>query len=233
MKTKYLSKASIGAALAAASLMSFSGSALALNAGDWLIHGRIINITPNDDSSTIRVDGASVDGTSVEVGDGNSLDVSIGYMLSKNIAVDVLLDISSEHSVSANGLGGLDVPNGTDVVDTRVLPPAVLLQYHFYPTPKIKPYVGVGLNYTLFFDEKLTNAAKTVLGASNLSLDSSFGVAAQAGVDFDLGNNWFVNADVKYITIDTTAEFDTAIGRAAVDVDINPTVLGFGVGVKF
>lgn len=233
MKTKYLNKASISTMLVAAGMLTLSAPALALNAGDWLIHGRIINISPNDDSSTIRVDGAGVDGTGVEVGDGTSLDVSIGYMLSKNIAVDLLLDISSEHSVSANGLGGLSVPDGTDVVDTRVLPPAVLLQYHFYPAPKIKPYVGLGLNFTLFFDEKLTPAAETALGASNLSLDSSFGVAAQAGVDFDLGNNWYVNADVKYITIDTTAEFDTAIGRAAVDVDINPTVLGFGVGVKF
>ncbi len=215
----------------ALALMSFN--ALAVEKGDWLLHVRAINIAPNDDSSLVRVDGAGVAGTGVNVDDNMSLDISLGYMMTDNWAVELLADLSSKHSVSSVGLGGLGVPDGTDVVDTNVLPPTVFLQYQFNPKGKVRPYLGVGVNYTLFFNDELTGAAQSVLGASNLDIDSSFGAAAQFGIDWELKNDWSFNVDVKYIQIDTEATFDTAIGRASVDVDINPTVFGIGFGKTF
>lgn len=217
----------------AASLALMSCHALAVEKGDWLLHLRAINVAPNDDSSLIRVDGAGVAGTGVNVDSNPSLDISLGYMFTDNWAVEVLADLSSKHSVSAQGLGSLGVPNGTDVVDTNVLPPTVFLQYQFNPKGKVRPYLGVGLNYTLFFNDDLTPAAESVLGASNLDIDSSFGAAAQFGIDWEMQNDWSFNIDVKYIQIDTEATFDTAIGRASVDVDINPTVFGIGFGKTF
>jgi len=215
----------------ALALMSLN--AMAVEKGDWLLHVRAINVSPNDDSSLIHVDGAGVDGTGVKVDDGMSLDVSVGYMFTDNWAVELLADLSSEHSVSAYGLSSLGVPDGTDVVDTNVLPPTVFLQYQFNPKGKVRPYLGAGLNYTLFFSDDLTDAAQSVLGASNLDIDSSVGAAAQFGIDWELKNNWSFNLDVKYIQIDTEATFDTAIGRASVDIDINPTVFGIGFGKTF
>ena len=211
----------------------YSSYGLALEKGDWVLHLRAINIAPNDDSSNIRVDDGNVAGTGVEVDDQATLDISIGYMITDNLNLEILLDPSTEHNVSANGLGGLDVPDGTDVVSTRVLPPTLFLQYQFMPKNKIRPYIGAGLNFTLFFDDELTNAAKTVLGASGLELDNSVGLAAQVGVDYELDNGWSLNADAKYIQIDTEAKFTTALGKTSVDVDINPVVLGIGVGKTF
>ena len=215
----------------ALALLSFN--ALAVEQGDWMLHLRAINVAPNDDSSMIRVDGTGVAGTGVNVDDNMSLDISLGYMFTDNWAVELLADLSSKHSVSSQGLAGLGVPNGTDVVDTNVLPPTLFLQYQFNPKGKVRPYAGVGLNYTLFFNDELTGPAQAVLGASNLDIDSSVGVAAQFGIDWELKNNWSFNIDVKYIQIDTEATFDTAIGRASVDVDINPTVFGIGFGKTF
>jgi outer membrane protein len=217
----------------AATLALMSVNALAVEKGDWLLHIRAINVAPNDDSSLIRVDGAALAGTGVSVNDNPSLDISLGYMFTDNWAVELLADLSSPHTVSAQGLAGVGVPDGTDVVDTNVLPPTVFLQYQFNPKGKVRPYMGVGLNYTLFFNDDLTNAAQTVLGASNLDLDSSVGAAAQFGIDWEMQNNWSFNVDVKYIQIDTEATFDTALGRASVDVDINPTVFGIGFGKTF
>ncbi len=214
-------------------LVVMSMNALAVEQGDWLLHVRAINVAPNDDSSLIRVEGAGVAGTGVSVDSGPTLDISLGYMFTDNWAVELLADLSSKHSVSANGLAGLGVPNGTDVVDTNVLPPTLFLQYQFNPKGKVRPYAGLGLNYSLFFNDELTNAAQTVLGASNLDIDSSVGVAAQFGIDWELKNNWSFNIDVKYIQIDTEATFDTAIGQASVDIDINPTVFGIGFGKTF
>ena len=215
----------------ALALLSFN--ALAVEQGDWMLHLRAINVAPNDDSSMIRVDGTGVAGTGVNVDDNMSLDISLGYMFTDNWAVELLADLSSKHSVSSQGLAGLGVPNGTDVVDTNVLPPTLFLQYQFNPKGKVRPYAGVGLNYTLFFNDELTGPAQAVLGASKLDIDSSVGVAAQLGIDWELKNNWSFNIDVKYIQIDTEATFDTAIGRASVDIDINPTVFGIGFGKTF
>ena len=219
--------------LTTTALALMSLNAFAVEKGDWLLHLRAINVAPNDDSSVIRVDGAGVAGTGVKVDDGMSLDISLGYMISDNWAVELLADLSSKHSVSAYGLSGLGVPDGTDVVDVGTLPPTLFLQYQFNPKGKVRPYAGAGLNYNTFIKKDLTGAARSVLGASNLSLDSSYGLAAQFGIDWELKNNWSFNVDVKYIQIDTEANFDTAIGRASVDVDINPTVFGIGFGKTF
>ncbi|RMH22613.1 MAG: OmpW family protein, partial [Gammaproteobacteria bacterium] len=112
---------------------------------------------------------------------------------------------------------------------TGVLPPTLFVQYQFLPEGKIHPYAGVGLNFTWFYDESLTGAARTALAAHSLRLDNSFGVAAQGGVDFDLNEDWAITADIKYIKINTTAKFTTALGATSVDVDIDPWVFGLGV----
>ncbi|WP_223786829.1 OmpW/AlkL family protein [Marinicella meishanensis] len=215
-------------ALALMSLNTF-----AVEQGDWLLHLRVINVGPNDDSSVIRVDGTGVAGTGVRVDEGQSLDISLGYMFTDKWAVELLADLSSKHDVSAYGLSSLGVPDGTDVVEVNTLPPTLFLQYQFNPTGDIRPYAGVGLNFTTFLNDELTPAAKEVLGASNLSLDNSVGLAAQFGIDWALQNNWSFNIDVKYANIETEATFDTAIGRASVDVDINPIVFGIGFGKTF
>ncbi|MCB1582989.1 MAG: OmpW family outer membrane protein [Marinicella sp.] len=219
--------------LTTTALALMSLNAMAVEKGDRLLHLRLINIAPNDDSSLIRVDGAGVAGTGVNVDDNMSLDISLGYMLTDRWAVELLADLSSKHSVSSKGLAGLGVPDGTDVVDTNVLPPTLFLQYQFNPKGKVRPYAGVGVNYTLFFNDDLTGAAQSVLGASNLDIDSSFGLGAQFGIDWEMKNNWSFNVDVKYIQIDTEATFDTALGRASVDVDIDPLVFGIGFGKTF
>jgi outer membrane protein len=41
------------------------------------------------------------------------------------------------------------------VGSVKHLPPTFSFQYHFMPDSKFRPYVGLGPNYTTFFDETL------------------------------------------------------------------------------
>ncbi|EIJ43070.1 outer membrane protein W [Beggiatoa alba B18LD] len=216
--------------------MIASAPALAIDQGDILVRGRIINISPDADSGDVYSSavGGNVAGTSVDVDDAWTLDIDFTYMLTKYVGVELLLDLSSQHNVSSKG-ETLNTLAPGDIIETRVLPPALILQYHLLPDGPVRPYAGFGFNYTYFFDEKVTSSLDNGLGGvSGLSLDSSFGWVAQLGVDYDINENVFLNADVKYMDISTTAEFDSgALGHVSTDVDINPWVIGFGVGTKF
>ena len=213
------------------SCIAFScANAYAHEPGDWLIHGRIINVDPDSDSSTISVFGTSVPDSGVTVDDAWTVDISFTRMFTKNFGLNLLLDLSSQHDVIATGatLGGLG-----KIVEARVLPPALLAQYHFNPVGKAQPYVGAGVNFTLFFDESATASLEGALGPSDVDLDESFGVVLQAGVDIDMRDGWFWNVDVKYIDLDTTATITSPGGISTVDVDINPFVYGIGFGKRF
>ncbi len=218
------------------SLSVTSSPTIATEAGDWLVRGRIINIDPDSSSNDVTSSktGGSVPNTSVSVDNAYTLDIDITYMFTSNVGLELLLDLSSKHDVQSQGSTLRSLAPG-NIISTRVLPPALILQYHVLPQGPIRPYVGLGLNYTYFFDEEATGSLNNGLGGvSGVSLDSSFGWVAQFGVDYDMGNDWFLNADLKYMEIDTTANFDSgALEHVSVDVDINPWVMGIGIGKRF
>jgi len=220
-----------------ASLGFASAEVFAHKAGDLLVRGRVININPSDDSTAITSNataGFPVPDSKVGVEDAWTLDIDITSMITDNFGVELLLDPSTKHELTGkNAIAGFN-----KIGETTVLPPALIAQYHFSPKSQFQPYVGLGLNYTMFFKSELTNAALgTALGGvGKLEIDNKAGWVAQAGADFDMGNGWFVNADMKYIGLKTTASFTYGAGltnRASLDVDINPWVYGIGIGKRF
>lgn len=206
----------------------------AYDTGDLLVRGRLLNISPDSSSSDVNANGKTVADTSVEVGSAYSLDLDFTYMLSPNLGAELLLDTSSQHKISSKGNALVSLAPG-DILSTQVLPPALILQYHLSPDAELSPYLGLGLNYTYFFGEEVTDSMNRGLqGVSGVKLDASFGWVAQFGADYDVGNDWFFNADVKYMDIGTEASFTSgALGNVDLDVDINPWVLGIGIGRRF
>jgi len=222
--------------LATSLLAASSLPVMAIDAGDILVRGRIININPDDESENVTSSavGGKVPNTQVGVEDAYSLDIDFTYMVAKNWGIELLLDTSSKHDITAKGSTLKSLAPGT-IADTIVLPPALILQYHFAPDGQFRPYMGLGANYTMFLNEQETSSLDNGLGGvSDFELDNSFGFVAQAGMDYDLGNNWFMNFDLKYMDISTTGTFNSgALGRVSVDVDIDPWVIGVGVGTRF
>jgi outer membrane protein len=200
---------------------------LAYEAGDWLVRGRIINVNPNDDSSLVSVGGVPVAGSGVTVDDDTVPELDITYMIAPNWGVELILGYS-EHDVDASGtLKALG-----NVIEAKALPPTLTLQYHFAPNSDFRPYVGAGVNYTYFWDEDV----KGPLGipGAKVDMDDSWGLAVQAGIDIAINEDWFVNLDVKYLDMETTAKFkNTLVGAAEVDVDVDPVVWGVGIGRRF
>jgi outer membrane protein len=215
-----------------------SAPAFAVDQGDILVRARIINIAPDVGSNQVMAGGAPLaPPAGIDVDSQTTLDIDFTYMTTKNIGIELLLDLSSTHDI--NGTGNL---SGVKVGDVTVLPPALIAQWHFMPDNNIRPYAGAGIDYAMFFNESTTDQFTSTIDAvagpgvtsTGLSVDDTFGLVAQVGVDIDINKDWFVNFDAKYIDMNTTATVQVnGADTATVDFDLNPWVLGVGVGTKF
>lgn len=194
--------------------------------GDILVRFGAASVMPNDDSGEVE----PLSDTSVEVDDGNSLAFTISYMYSDNIGLSVLGALPFEHDIKGKG----SPIDGVDVGSIEHLPPTFIVEYYFNPGSDVRPYVGAGINYTIFSNEDADSELEAITGDTDIDLDDSTGLAVMAGVDMDINEDWFFNASLWYIDIETTAELETAnVGDLEVDVDIDPWVVMLGVGTRF
>jgi outer membrane protein len=177
--------------------------------GDKLLRAGAARVSPNDASRGVVPEDA------VGVDDGNSIYVTGTYMVSDNLGVELLAALPFAHDITLDGVG--------KIAETDHLPPTLSLTYHMNTESRIRPYVGVGINYTTFFNEKATAAI------SKINLSDSWGLAWQAGVDMDINEKMFFNASFRYIDISTKASTD--LGR--INVDIDPWVFSIGIGARF
>lgn len=221
-----LPAAAAAAAIAALSVVTLGGPARA-EQGDWIFRLRGINVMPSGSSGDIL---PAFPGEGVDVDNSFMPEVDITYMVTKNIGLELIAATTKHNALGETGTTG----SLGKLASTWVLPPTLTLQYHFLPDSSIRPYIGAGLNYTLFYSEDASTALENAVGATKVSLDDSFGWAAQVGVDFDLTERLFLNLDVKYIDMDTTARLSTtAAGVQRVNISIDPVVAGFGIGIRF
>jgi outer membrane protein len=227
--------------LSLALLSTFSTAVFANQAGDILVRGGLTSVNPDSDKAAILLGGSDATGASLSVDDNTQLGLNFVYFYDSNWAVELLAATPFTHDVTLNdptaALGGaLGVPAGLDgakLAEVTHLPPTLSALYYFDTGTAFKPYVGVGVNYTVFFKEEFEAAPKS-LGLSNLQLDGSFGLAAQIGADYAIDKNWSVNVSARYIDISTDATFDVggdSIGKATVAV--NPMVYSVMLGYKF
>lgn len=193
-------------------VLVFSAVADAHEKGDWLLRVGAGMVDP--DSGNGDVGGAEVD-----VDSGASLVFNGSYFFTPNVALEVLAALPFSHDVNLEGAG--------KVAEVKHLPPTFSLQYHFDTGNKFRPYVGAGLNWTIFFDEDTEGA----LAGTDLDLDDSVGLAAQVGADIDINESMFLNFDVRWMDIDTDAEV-SPVGLEF-DVDIDPFVYSLTLGWKF
>ena len=227
-----MNKSLLGASLVALALAA--PGANAHQAGDFILRAGAITTAPNEDSGEIKLDGARVSGTKATLNSDTQLGLAFAYMLTDHIGVELLAATPFQHTVGVKGLGaGLD----GKLADIKQLPPTLSLQYYpMEPSSKFQPYAGVGVNYTLFFDEELSGTRKQQ-GFSNMKLQDSIGLAGQVGMDYMLTDNLLFNAAVWYVDINTKATLDgpsaLGVGTTKVNLEVDPWVYMVGLGYKF
>ena len=234
----------------AAAVMAVAPAAQAFEAGDFVVRGGAITVSPDASSSNLRTDLAAlpeVPGATVDVDSDTQVGLRFSYMLTSELALGVLGATPFKHDIEGDGV----LSSYGKLGETKQLPPTITLQYFPMPSSSdFQPYVGAGFNYTVFFEEDTTtnldravdDAATNGAGAvqdTDLSLDDSFGLAAEVGMDYMFTENFGVNAAVWWIDIDTDAEIGVydgtgnKIATGNLDVEIDPWVYMVGVSYKF
>lgn len=197
-----------------------------IQAGDVLVRVRAILVAPNERSGSIL---PAFPRERVRIDNSVMPEIDVTYMATDHIGFALIAATTKHH---ADGRMGTTGSIGR-LASTWVLPPTLTAQYHFNPRGAVRPYVGAGVNYTIFWNEKASGGLEKAVGSTNVVMKDSFGWAAQAGVDFDVTPKVFLNFDVKYIDIDTRARLGTtAIGTQKVRVGLDPLVLGVGLGLR-
>ena len=145
----------------------------------------------------------------------------ISYFFTKNIAAELVLTWPQQVNITA-GQGD------TNVGKITALPPSLLAQYHFTDLGAFKPYVGLGVNYTIFGNR----ANFPGVGIPVTVNQSSVGVVGQIGMDYMFDKNWGMNVDLKYATMSTDVK-TVAGGTNLGTLTLNPWMPAVGVTYKF
>jgi outer membrane protein len=160
--------------------------------------------------------GSVVQGSNVKAKDQIIPELDVSYFFTKNIAAELVLTYPQSIQIDAGG---------SKLGTIKALPPSLLLQYHFTNFGAFKPYVGAGVNYTIF-------SSRNNLSGGAYSVDSSsFGAVGQVGIDYMLDKNWGLNVDLKYATMSTNVT--TAAGVDGGKLTLNPWMPAVGVTYKF
>ena len=224
--------------LAVAALFAVAVSpAFGAEPGTWKLRAGVGVVAP--DSNNLTTDLGN-DTLVIEADDGTAVTLSATYMITEHWAFDILAATPFSHDITATVIASDDpgfssVP--VKIAETKHLPPTFSFQYHFIPDGRFQPFVGVGLNWTTFFDTSVVPALSDA-GITDLDLDDSFGIAAQVGADWMINDNWLINLDVRWINIESDAtlsgtafapENAVQIGTVAID----PFVYAINVGYNF
>ncbi|EGM70650.1 outer membrane protein OmpW [Shewanella sp. HN-41] len=214
-----MNKTTVSTLIAATLLAAgFTASVSAHQAGDIIVRAGAVVVAPNESSDDVAGNGE------FQISNNTQLGLNFGYMLTDNFGVELLAATPFSHDVSLKGVG--------KIAETKQLPPTLVAQYYFGDAQsKLRPYVGVGVNYTNFFDNEFTNDLNGAL--TDLSMSTSWGLAAQVGLDYQVSKNWLVNASVWYAQISSDVKFKLAGDTVVIDTDINPWVYMVSVGYTF
>lgn len=175
------------------------------DAGDIVVRARALHLQFENGQNTLPVH--------VHAGHRWIPEVDVSYFFTPQVAAELVLSYPQTVDVKVGGgkAGAI-----------KALPPTLLAQYHFTSLGAFKPYVGAGVNLTLYSSRYVLDGAASVNR-------SSTGLAGQVGFDYALTDRWLLNVDAKYIQMKTKVRVG---GERIGTLDLNPTGLSIGVGYK-
>ena len=182
----------------------------------WQIRVRALGVIAENKGHVNGVPGSDLDYSK-----SITPELDITYYFTDNIAAELILGTTYANINGAGSISSLG-----KVGKTWILPPTLTLQYHFTNFGAFKPYVGAGVNYTIFYNQDAGSA-------DYLKVKNTFGGALQFGVDYMIDEHWGLNFDVKKLFLEP--KFDVTVGGQELSgkAKLNPWLIGTGITYRF
>lgn len=191
-------------AIALAALVAGGAPALAQDRGDITFGVGLAGVIPESGN------GVLAGPTPIDVQNGYSLQLTGEYFIADKVGIELLAAWPFAHDIDSGG---------AKIGEVKHLPPTLSLQYHFTNSTKVTPFIGAGINYTTFTEDKAVGP----LAGNSLDLDDSWGLALHAGLDYKVSDKGALRTDVRWINIESDVKLNGVdIGKAK----INPWVFG-------
>lgn len=178
----------------------------------------VIGVLPNEEADITIIGGDT------EISDEYLPSVQLEWFFTDNVSAELLCCVAP-HEVKAVGTALGTVNLG----EITLFPPTLTVKYRANADGAVQPYVGAGINYTLFFNEDLPAGGPV----TRIDYGSSIGPALQVGADFKINDRWSFNLDARRVWIHTDVTIFAGSTRIDADVNIDPWVIGAGFGYRF
>ncbi len=189
----------------------------------WEVRVRAVFLDPENGSDSVPALAVPTD--AIHINSKILPDVDFEYFVTPNWSAELILTYpqTQDVTVEKSALGG-----PTAIGSFKHLPPILTAKYNFLPGQDFQPYVGVGVNVTLLYDD---NIIVPVVNDKLYIKSWSVGPAAQVGFDYKIANHWYLNADIKWALLGTYLDLSNGTQLSAAHV--NPFLFGVGVGYRF
>lgn len=204
--------------LSITALAAFALAPLTTSASPWSARLRGTYLEMANRSDAFSALGTNFAANAVHINSKWIPEFDFTYTFTEHFSTELVLTVPQSQDVTLAGVGKL----GT----FKHLPPVLTAQYQFAPSEKVRPYIGVGVNYTLIYDTDLK-----VAGVPLALENGSFGVAGQAGCNFVIDRTWSLNLDAKYVTL--ASDVSVKGGPRLTTAHLNPWLLSLGFGMRF
>ena len=236
------------------------GSAMAQSAGSVItsVGATWLDFGP---SSATALQSTSAAGTFTSTGTGGQIhnaftaELALTYFITDNIALNLAtgvppkLKLYAQGTVAPFGPSGPKLPldNLQPLATTRSWPPILFLRYYFGEAQtRLRPFVGIGVNYSWFSHTELNPTFNAALqkvagpgGQVTASLSSSWNPAFNAGASYNIDKNWFATTSITYLPLKTNATVSaiSAKGQSVLvsktHITANPWIVFAGIGYRF
>lgn len=125
--------------------------------------------------------------------------------------------------------------NGQVISTARWFSPSLVINYVFRnENCRLRPYVGVGVNYTKFLARQSTAAGNAASGGpTSISLPSSVGPTATAGLAYELAEHWHLYASYSVARVNSKLTATTAGLVRTSNIHFWPNTLVVSAGYSF
>lgn len=157
--------------------------------------------------------------------------------LSKHFELELAFGVPPTTRTKGSGPATVgSVPyDGVEISSAKWASPTLLLNYVFFDeTARFRPYIGVGMNHTAFYERRSTAAGDAIAGGpTRISLTASTGIAGTVGLNYRMKDNWHLYASYSMSHVASDLKADTAGLVRTSHISFGPRAFVLSMGYSF